>query len=289
MGQRAQIQNSTGRLGLRLGLLIFLLPLIQNCSPVAFNAKVEMNSVTASEVPAPATPTPTPAPTCPDGQVFDGQSCIVPATGCTKQIRLEPVNGLVSIPQRDLHGTCYYVKLFTARPSGAQPGDENLPFAADVVAADHDQPSYAENGLRFYSERKNPLVLGGREFDLTIEGSWNVFISSDSSETKNLFVDNFILLEVTNPSGIALWLRGTRDIFPKLPGAAMQEPIQIGSQNVSVSDASFSGMAQGGTETVASVSITHLFTPMRRLGFRSRALDCGAGKAMSDVWLLFKP
>lgn len=281
MAMEEQRQNGSG-LTIKLFLLFGLFPLIQACSPVEFTTGGPTVKATDTDPRANE-------PTCPTGQVHDGVSCIVPAAGCVRQIQVEPINGLVTIPQRDSKGTCYYVKLFTARASGAQPGDENLPVANDVIAADHDKSSYSENNLRYYSTEKNPLVLGGREFDLLMEGDWNVLISSDSAESKNLFVDNFILLEVLNPSGLALWLRGTRDIFSKPMGSSVQNPIRIGGREVRVTDTAFSGMAQGGTETVASVSITSLFQPSRRLGFKARALDCGAGKAMSDGWLLFKP
>lgn len=265
----------------------------QNCSQVNFTAPSDDNTTVAgSDNPTDGNPpggnppdgnppggNPDSPTNCPSGTVFDGTACVTPQEGCLSYQVLQPdANGNVTVPQRTSAQICHVLRVFTHRTQF-----NSLSQRTDIIAANHNGPKVND----FYTQKANPYVLSNLAINLTLQGPREVFLSGSANQAADLFVDNFFLLELeTSPK--TLWIRGTRDIFPRASVNVPYEPIQIGSRSVAQSSSEFFGTEQGSTETVKYSDLTNLFPVGQTLPVRVSALDCGGNKKVSDGFLLFR-
>jgi hypothetical protein len=194
---------------------------------------------------------------------------------CKTVTKLEPVNGLITVPERTADGICYSVKLMDAVTSGASSLTKSMD--PTVISRNHD------GGYSDPNKVHNPYLMGSRVVDFNMEGPHQVKLSGSGMALAPIAVDNFVLTgiypkSVANPGASYFHAYGTSDSSVYDTNAVLVNNAQVPVQ----------AFATGGTSTIAPLDITNQVMAKQTYTLDARALDCGGSRAMTDLYLLFQ-
>lgn len=294
------------------GVGVFLI--FQNCSQVEFAGVSASQNLQSSSDPtasgdladdsvppqdvsdnSPTPPTPTPSPIVPPveppqcantGSHWNGQSCVTCALdeawiaaenrcsstntdACRTYVEITQTS--FEVPARTNDRVCYYIKLVD---KVSLRSSKNFPNRRmDILARNHDSQN---------PPNTPPYIVDERTVGFKLLGSREVILSASTSGTREIYVDNFFLVEAkAGDSAAKLWASGTGDAL-----MADSKRIIVDGQDLTAN--SFKVFASGGTARFQPVDLSPILPVNQSIQFRGSALDCGSVGETSDVYLLFR-
>jgi hypothetical protein len=188
------------------------------------------------------------------------------------------------IPERDCSHTCYYVKLSNAVAS--QPSSDYTVYDTNVTARDH-------NNFNDMSP-VSPHIVGSSstsagavaDVQFVLQGKREIMLSGDTSGSQDIYVDNFILVRLSQGGKSTYYGEGTGDsltyVNSSIPGD--NGHINVGGQPL---QNYLVGAAQGAADFTPT-NYGNLFELNTPVELKSEALDCGVVGQVSDIYLLFR-
>jgi hypothetical protein len=203
-----------------------------------------------------------PSAMCANDETLVAGKCVKKTANCDSYVEITATSFIV--PARDAGRICYYRKMvneLSSRSSTTVPDVRN-----DIIARDHD------------GKTPHPRIMGSSSVNFAMLGEREVVLSGDPYGGNDIYVDNFVLLEVASSKDIKLWASGTADA-PPVGGM-----LQVGGQAI----ADYHSYQQGGTSNFNAINLQSLFPLNQTLTLRASAMDCGGIAYTSNVYLLFQ-
>lgn len=211
---------------------------------------------------------------CEEDEVYSGTECVKRNPDCKSYQEVSQNNGTFIIPGRSSAEVCYYIKVFDAVPNG--PSQLSRSVRTDIKSRDHSKGSIGEASMA------HPLVMGQRAVNVQLLGARKVLVASDRFATKNIKVDNFVLVEITRSNlSKVVWGAGSGDV--KYRDAS-------GVLSVKLNDVPFTYevYAPGGTSEFSPVDFTQYVPLNEPISIGVSALDCRGSEESTDGYLIFK-
>lgn len=176
---------------------------------------------------------------------------------------------LGDVPARDAGGTCYAVPLMAR----LQPNDPRVATPDEELLARNHESGPANRA---------PTLIDHKQISFRLLGARRLKLAGAANSEAPIQVDNFVLLGF-GPSERALQPKnyhayGTADAAVGKTGG-----IQMRGEWVPLS--AFEG---GGTATISSLDVSQTVQIGRSYQLDVREENCGAARAMSDMYLLFQ-
>lgn len=216
---------------------------------------------------------PPPVVACAEDEIWSGKECVKRNPDCKTYQEVSQTGGTYFIPGRSAAQVCYYIKVFNAVPQG--PSQLSRAVRRDIKARDH-----SSGGSE--TTMAHPLVMGQKSVNVQLQGTRQVIVASDAFATKNIRVDNFVLVEITRATAPKIvWGAGSADV--KYRDAS-------GLLSVKLNDVPFNyeTYAPGGTSEFSPVDFTRHVPLNEPISIGVSALDCRGSEFSTDGYLIFK-
>jgi hypothetical protein len=203
---------------------------------------------------------------------------------CKQVKELTSLNDLLSIPARNGDGLCYAIKLLSK--IAASSSSLTTSVDKEVVARIHGYP----NTNKLPTITRNPYNMGSVKTEFRLEGPRVVKLAGSLDPTAKILVDNFILMgvypssqDVSQSLASVYKVMGTADSSIAGPDGQDSHSIRFIDTLIPVQ-----AYADRGASSVTAVDITRQAEPQVNQTIDIRALDCGNGRELSDIYLLFQ-
>jgi hypothetical protein len=225
---------------------------------------------------------------CPSGQAWDGTECVSSTGSCSLTTETcDSYKELTSpfvIPERDCSHTCYYIKL--SSKVALQNSDDFTVYDQNVLARDHDN----------YSDLnpKHPHIIGSSskstgavaDVQFVLQGEREIMLSGNTSGTQDVYVDNFVLVQLGMGGQTSYYGEGSSDSVTYTNSSVAGDNGYI---NVAGSELkNYLVGASGGTSNFTPINFGPELQLNTVIDFKSEALDCGQVGQVSDIYLLFR-
>jgi hypothetical protein len=189
---------------------------------------------------------------------------------------------LLEIPARDQGRVCYAVKLVSATNQVIKEGSTKI-RDLDLRAAKHgDKPDLA------------PYLIASFSGEFMARGRRNLSLSKLPTKGTAFGVDNFVVLEAhyEASSGLAsrYYAAGTSDSLLPTNASVSKPHLMIRNRITQELEpfTDFVSFAEGSTAQVQTGELSGFISPEKKVTLRLRALDCGHGVKVEDVYAIFR-
>jgi hypothetical protein len=206
-------------------------------------------------------------------KIKSGHKCMEFSCKSVKTLTLS--NGKLDIPARTADGICYSIKLMDKIANSSSSLTKTTD--ANLISRNHDVRYNDPNDVR------KPYLMGKSNLQFKLDGARQVKLAGAQTVTTPILVDNFILVgiypsSVTNPASEYYKAYGTSDST-----VYNSNSVILNNKYVPVT-----AFATGGTSTITPLDITAQVQSGQSYSLDLRALDCGAARELSDIYLLFQ-
>jgi hypothetical protein len=225
--------------------------------------------------------------TCQTNQAWDGVQCVsnIGNSGLAPVVcnSYEELKSPFIVPARDCMGTCYYVKLSSTVP--LQNSSDFTLHDTNVWSRNHDSGGQAPS---------HPYIIGSSatnagaaaDIQFMMEGTRQVTLAGDQGGMKDIYVDNYVLLQILQGGQTTYFAEGSAD-SPTYQNSSVAN--DTGFVNVGGTDLkNFQVGAAGGTSNFNPIDFGNELQTNTVIDFKSEALDCGVVGQVSDIYLLFR-